>query len=99
MTFILSRLGVNMDSESMPAVIVFVVSGGALAARSDFVLEGLKQLLKSQCGDSALPEWEQVLSRLISEENALVQKLNQNELAEAMRGDSPDYFTLWENRN
>ncbi len=99
MTFILSRLGVGMDADSMPAVIVFVVSGGALAARSDLVLDGLKQLLRDQCGASALKEWEHVLSRLIKEENTLMQKLNQNELAEALRGDSPDYFTLWESRN
>ena len=99
MTFILSRLGVRMDADSMPAVIVFVVSGGVLAARSDLVLDGLKQLLRDGCGDLAVEQWEHVLSRLIAEENRLVQKLNQNELAEALHGDSPDYFTLWENRN
>ena len=99
MTFILNRLGVGTNAESMPTVIVFIVSGGALAAQSDLVLNGLKQLLRSHCGEPAVTRWESALSRLINDENAILQKLNRNELAEALTGDSPDYFTLWENRN
>ena len=99
MTFVLDQLGVNLHSEAIPNVIVFIVSGGALGAQSELVLEGLKQLLRANCGETAAEEWELVLSRLISEENAVLQKLNRQGLTEALRGDSPDYFTLWENRN
>ena len=99
MTFVLDRLGVNLHSESVPNVIVFIVSGGALGAQSELVLEGLKQLLRANCGETVAAEWQGVLSRLISEENAVLQKLSRQGLTEALRGDSPDYFTLWENRN
>ena len=99
MTFVLDRLGVGPHSEAIPNVIVFIVSGGALGAQSELVLEGLKQLLQANCGETTAAEWEEVLSRLISEENAVLQRLNQHELTEALHGDSPDYFTLWENRN
>tara|TARA_B100000315_G_C14357434_1_gene486879 strand:+ start:195 stop:767 length:573 start_codon:yes stop_codon:yes gene_type:complete len=99
MTFILDRLGLDADVEPLPTVVVFIVSGGALAAQSELVLDGLKQLLRDQCGEPMAAEWEEVLARLIAEENAVLQGLNQRELTEALRGDSPDYFTLWENRN
>ena len=99
MTFILDRLGVNLHTEAVPTVIVFIVSGGALGAQSDLVLEGLKQLLRANFGETTAMEWEKVLSRLISEEDAVLQTLNRQGLTEALRGDSPDYFTLWENRN
>ena len=99
MTFILDRLGVVPDAETIPTVIVFIVTGGALSAQSELVLDGLKQLLRAHCGEPLVAEWEKELSRLITEEITAIQKLNRNELTEALRGDSPDYFTLWENRN
>ena len=100
MTFILNRLGVTPDTEPVPSVIVFIVSGGALGAQSELVLEGLKKLLENRCdGEPAMEEWGEVLSRLIAEEHAFLKDLNQHELTEALMDDSPDYFTLWENRN
>ncbi len=99
MTFILDRLGVNPHSDSIPTVVVFIVSGGALAAQPDLVLDGLKRLLGEHFGEPMLVEWEGALSRLITEESAVLQNLSRNELSETMGGDSPDYFTLWESRN
>jgi hypothetical protein len=100
MTFILDRLGINTDGdEQIPTVVVFIVSGGALAVHSERVLDGLRELLRDRPAGPAPSAWDEVLSRLVSEENNFVQKLNRVELTEALSGDSPDYFTLWENRN
>ena len=46
-----------------------------------------------------MEQWQGDLSRLIAEESALLQSVSSQELNEALKGDSPDYFTLWENRN
>ena len=100
MTFILERLGIQVDDpEQIPTAVVFIVSGGAVEAQPQQVLEGLRTLLRAHCGDASVEEWEAVLSRLVSEEGAILQKLNRHELSEALWGDSPDYFSLWENRN
>ena len=100
MTFILNRLGIHLHEEDQfPTVIVFIVSGGALASQSDRVLEGLRNLLKEHSGDSTAAEWEGTISRMMADENAILQDLSRQGLHEAMSGDSPDYFTLWENRN
>ena len=100
MTFILDRLGITPDTEPVPSVIVFIVSGGALGAQPELVLDGLTRLLENRCGDGAeVEEWGKVLSRLIAEEHAALKDMNQQELTEVLMEDSPDYFTLWENRN
>ena len=99
MSFILDQLGVTQDPDEFPTVIVFIVSGGALTAQPEQVLEGLKKVLRDHCGEAAVEEWQGVLSRLIAEEGAMLQSVSAQELNEALKGDSPDYFTLWENRN
>ncbi len=99
MTFILDLLGVTPHTEPFPSVIVFIVSGGALEVEPELVLDGLKRLLQDQHGEPAVGEWDEVLSRLVAEERAVLQHLNRHELTEALQDDSPDYFTLWENRN
>ena len=100
MTFILEHLGIDPDDEEqLPSVVVFIISGGALAMHSEKLIESVKTFLGTFSEESAVAHWEDVLTRLVAEENAALQKINQQELAEAMRGDSPDYFTLWENRN
>ena len=99
MTFVLDRLGVTPDVAPVPTVVVFIISGSALSSQSELVLDGLKRLLQAHCGPSVMVEWEAVLSRLIAEESATLKRLNRHELTEALRGDLPDYFTLWESRN
>ena len=100
MTFILNRLGVTLDTEPVPSVIVFIVSGGALGAQPELVLDGLKGLLKNRCGSGPpVGDWDPVLSRLIAEEHAALKALSHQDLTEALVDDSPDYFSLWENRN
>jgi hypothetical protein len=100
MTSILERLGIDPDDEEqVPSIVVFVISGGALTMHSEKLIESLRNFLRSFSEEPAVAQWTDVLSRLVSEENAAIQTINQQELIEALRGDSPDYFTLWENRN
>ena len=80
-------------------MIVFIVSGGALSAEPDQVLEGLKKILRDHSGEAAVEEWQRDLSRLIAEESEMLKSVSSQELNEALRDESPDYFTLWENRN
>ncbi len=100
MTAILNRLGIHIHHEDeIPTVIVFIVSGGALSSQSDSVLDGLRNLLKEHSGDETVAQWEGTVSRLVAEEGEALQLQNQQELTATLGGQSPDYFTLWENRN
>lgn len=100
MTYILDRLGVHLDDEEeFPTVVVYIISGGALQMHSEKVLDGLRNLLKDRSGNSVAGEWEESLDRLIGEESRILKQLNRQDLTEAVQSDSPDYFTLWENRN
>ena len=100
MSFILESLGIDPDDdESVPSVVVFVISGGALAVQSERLVDNLNSLIGSEMLKSNGYEWEGVLSRLVAEENEALNKINRDELSEAFGGDSHDYFSLWENRN
>lgn len=100
MASILEKLGVDtFDEEELPTVVVFIISGGALAMHSDRLVNSLRELLQTYPGGAEIAQWEGVISRLVAEENRVLQDLSHQELTEALRDDSPDYFTLWENRN
>ena len=66
---------------------------------SEKLVSGLRELLSDHPGGSNASQWEGVISRLVLEENQVLKDLSYQELTEALRDDSPDYFTLWENRN
>lgn len=107
MSFILDRLGVRLHAEpgteinpdDLPGVVVYVVSGNAAAAHSEVVLEALRALLEGDDGSESLGQWESRLTDLVSREAEITQKLSRQELTEAIRGEAPDYFTLWDNLN
>ncbi len=99
MTFILRHLGIDPEAEDAPSVMVFVISGGALAVHSKQIIENMHGLLQERLTAAGLAQWDNAVARLVAEEEAVLLRLNRQELAEAVHGDSPDYFTLWENRN
>ena len=100
MTFILDRLGVQVDDEEdIPSVVVYVVSGGALTTHSGKILDGLNDLIQNSLESPESEEWSQTIADLIDRETIIMQKLNEQQMADSLKSDSPDYFTLWESRN
>ncbi len=110
MMFILERLGVKLGGDpgfpgpedpslEMPGVVVYVITGATVSAHSDVVLGALRELLQKPGSRESLPEWEHKFSEMVAEEAAIMQRLNRQELAQAIRGESPDYFALWDNLN
>ena len=43
--------------------------------------------------------WGETIADLVERETVIMQKINEQQIAEALNSDSPDYFTLWESRN
>ena len=100
MTFILDRLGVQVDSEEdIPAVVVYVVSGGALTSHAGKILDGLSDLIGSVSTVAEADYWGNMLADLIQRETDIIQQVNEQQMEDVLKGDSPDYFTLWESRN
>ena len=107
MSFILDRLGVRIHGEpgidlspdDLPGVVVYVITGNAASAHSEVVLGALRALLEENNGGESLQEWEKKLTDMVAAESEITNQLNRQELTEAMLGDSPDYFTLWDNLN
>ncbi len=100
MTFILERLGVQVDDEDeIPSVVVYVVSGGALTSQAGKILDGLKDLIRTNSKGPESDHWEHTIADLIERESVIMRKVNEQQMEDALKGDSPDYFTLWESRN
>ena len=100
MSFILDRLGVRVDDEEdIPAVVVYVVSGGALTSHAGKILDGLSDLIRSASNGAESDYWSDTLADLVRRETDIMERLNEQQMEEALKGDSPDYFTLWESRN
>ncbi len=110
MMFILERLGVRLggtpdfpggESQNIeiPGVVVYVITGGTVSAHSDLVLGALRELLEKPGSRESLPEWEHRFAEMVAQEAEIMQRLNRQELAQAIRGESPDYFALWDNLN
>lgn len=100
MTFILDRLGVQVDAEDeIPSVVVYVVSGGALTSHSGKILDGLKDLIHTSSRGTEAEHWEDTIADLVERESVIMKKVNEQQMEDALKGDSPDYFTLWESRN
>ncbi len=100
MNCVMDRLGIDADDEeSAPSIMVFVISGGALAMHSEKLIQAVRELLGTAPERPSAANWEDTLARLVQEENDALQDINRQELAEALNSESPDYFSLWENRN
>ena len=109
MMFILERLGVRMNDQDflgseinaadLPTVVVYVVTGSTVSAHSDVVLSALRELLQRPGSNESLSDWESRFTDLAAQESEIMQRLNRQELTQAVRGESPDYFALWDNLN
>ena len=100
MTFILDRIGVQVETEDdMPAVVVYVVSGGALTSHAEKILDGLSDLVGSASSTDESDYWSETLANLIQRETDIMQQVSEQQMEDVLKGDSPDYFTLWESRN
>lgn len=100
MMFILERLGVRPGSEpapEIPTVVVYVISGGVVSSGAELALDTLRELLQKPGSRESLPEWESRFAAMAAQEAEIMQRLNRQELAQAIRGESPDYFALWDN--
>lgn len=100
MSVILESLDIDPeDEENLPAVAVFIVSGAVISMHFEELVQNFRNLIGASSTYPTATEWVGVFSRLVSQEKTAVEGLNHQELAEAMSGDSPDYFSLWESRN
>ena len=100
MPYILDRLGVQGDNEEdIPAVVVYVVSGGALTSHAGKILDGLSELIGSVSNVTESSYWTDTLANLIQRETDIMQQVSEQQMEDGLKGDSPDYFTLWESRN
>ncbi len=99
MLAILEKLEGPVNGVETPTVAIFVIGGTSL----EMTVQELAIASQALVGETADPdvtnECATLLKRLISEEQEVFKRINQQELMEALEDQSPRYFTLWERRN
>ena len=81
MSFILDRLGVRVDDEDdIPAVVVYVVSGGALTSHAGKILDGLSDLIRSASNGAESDYWSDTLADLVRRETDIMERLNEQQM-------------------
>ena len=80
-------------------MVVYVVGGGGWAGQFEPVLQGIKEKLREAYGDAGAEDWGRRIAGMAADENAIVEQMNRQQLSDALSNDSPDFFSLWENRN
>lgn len=99
MAAILENLGEAGKADEIPTVAVFIISGVALTMTSQQIVYAFQSLMGGKALPDMIQEYSDLLERLISEEQTVAKRLDQQELLEALEEQSPNYFTLWERRN
>ena len=63
------------------------------------ILDGLNDLIRGASSGPESDYWSDTLADLVQRETEIMEQLNEQQMEAALKGDSPDYFTLWESRN
>lgn len=99
MNAILDRLGVDFhDEDSLPEVVVFVISGPTLAIPTEQVVSGFSEMLSDKLDSYDVQRWTRELSRLIDLETRAF-PVTGDALGESMTGETLDPYYIWQNRN
>ena len=98
MQSILDQLGGGGD-EDFPTVAVFIIGGATLSMTSDQITEAFQAMLGDKADSATISECSKLLDRLVVEERQVVKTIDRQELRDALEGQSPNFFTLWERRN
>ncbi len=99
MNFILDRLGVDFhDEDSLPEVVVLVISGPTLAIPQEQVVSGFANMLYGRLKGVELEHWKRTLAELVRRE-AEAFPATTEVLGETMTDESLDPYYIWQNRN
>ncbi len=98
-TAILQKLGQTGSADEQPMVAVFVISGSALSPGEKEINRILHALLGREPDTDTRAKCVQHLTRLVTQERSVMKKMERDEMREALEEESPNFYTLWQQRN
>ena len=99
MAAILEKLGQIGSDEEQPLVAVFVITGSALSPGEKETGHILRALLGGTSDTHTRSKCSQLLTHLVSRERAVMKEMERDEMREALEEESPNFYTLWQQRN
>jgi hypothetical protein len=93
---ILERLNEGQPVREVPKVAIFIVSGTAVSLTTDQLTRVFEHFLGSRRDPRTVAACVEAMEGLMAREKEILKELEREEIKEALRGESPRFFTLWE---
>ena len=79
--------------------VLLMVTGAALHLDREHLAQAFRALIVGDAQPALVMEWAELMERLMGEEREALRKLEQEELRQALEGQSESFYTLWDSRN
>ena len=99
MMAILGRLTQVGPDEEQPLVAVFIMGGSALVSGEKGIDHIMHSLFDETTDSDIRTRCARLMAQFIARERQVVEELERSELREALQEESPNFFTLWQQRN
>ena len=93
---ILKLINENLQLEEAPRVAILLATTSVFSLSSDQLNNAFTRLLRSDVKEACIEDSVRAVETLIAREKEIVHALQQGRLRDLIRGESPDYFTIWE---
>ena len=99
MVAILKRLKIAEFDDEQPLVAVFIMGGSTLLSTDNGIGYIMNSLFDETIDPDLRAHYVAHVSNFVSREREVVEGLERSELREALQDESPNFFTLWQQRN
>jgi len=99
MMAVLKQLKISESDDEQPLVAVFIMGGSALLSTDNGVGYIMSSLFDEAIDSALRASYSALISQFMSREQQVVEGLERSELREALEDESPNFFTLWQQRN
>lgn len=95
---LLEMINEDVPEASVPQIAIFLFAGPALNMNAAQLTETVRHIFSRELDVEIVRESVQLLEKLLAQERELLQDQEKEDLKQMIKGQSSDYFTLWENR-
>lgn len=96
---VLRGIGEGRRRGRFPRVAALMVTGAALHLDREHLAQAFRALIVEDAQPALVTEWAELMERLMGEEREALRKLEQEELKQALEGQSEGFYTLWDSHN
>ena len=94
---ILEMINADVPDAELPQIAILLFTGPALYMNSTQLTDAIQRLFERELDSSIITECVEMVEKLLAQEKKIFQTQEEERLREMIKGQSSEYFTLWEN--